>query len=325
LVAEYDGSGNLLRRYVHGPGVDEPLLWYEGSTLASRRHLRADHQGSVVAVSDVSGNSLGIDSYSEYGIKGASNIGRFQYTGQIYLAEVGLNYYKARMYSARWGRFLQVDPVGYKDDINLYTYVGNDPLDKTDPSGTYAVVDDATAFIVGGIVGVGLLEMRGGTHSLGERTGAFMSGGVVGVGVIYAPVTGGASVVAAGAVIGGTAAAVNNLTQQTIDVTTGEQKAFDDRQAITDVAVGTLAGGALAAVPGVKVPGLSSGRGNASAVARAARTRIANGNAQTMSTATAIKGAVGSQTHESGRSLVQNGIDRLKNWLCDRTSVSPRC
>lgn len=36
LVAEYDGSGALLRRYVHGLGADDPLLWYEGAGLADR-------------------------------------------------------------------------------------------------------------------------------------------------------------------------------------------------------------------------------------------------------------------------------------------------
>lgn len=32
-------------------------------------------------------------------------------------------------------RFLQVDPVGYKDQVNLYAYVGDDPLNHTDPTG----------------------------------------------------------------------------------------------------------------------------------------------------------------------------------------------
>jgi uncharacterized protein RhaS with RHS repeats len=36
-------------------------------------------------------------------------------------------------YSA--ARFLQGDPVGYKDDMDLYTYVGNDPINNTDPTG----------------------------------------------------------------------------------------------------------------------------------------------------------------------------------------------
>jgi len=47
-----------------------------------------------------------------------------------------LYYYRARYYSPRIGRFLQTDPIGTKDDLDLYTYVGNDPLDKTDPTGT---------------------------------------------------------------------------------------------------------------------------------------------------------------------------------------------
>jgi len=34
-------------------------------------------------------------------------------------------------------RFLQVDPIGYKGDQNLYAYVGNDPTDKFDPKGLW--------------------------------------------------------------------------------------------------------------------------------------------------------------------------------------------
>lgn len=82
LVAEYDGTGTLLRRYVHGSGVDEPLLWYEGSGLGNRRHLRTDHQGSVIAVTDAAGNVVGVNSYDEFGVGAGTNLGRFQYTGQ---------------------------------------------------------------------------------------------------------------------------------------------------------------------------------------------------------------------------------------------------
>jgi RHS repeat-associated protein len=137
LVAEYDYNGNLVSRYVHGTdsGADDPLVWFDSNN--NRRDLHTDHENSIVAVTDAAGSPLAFDSYDEWGIPGASNLAgeRFQYTGQAWLPELGMYYYKARIYSPTLGRFMQTDPVGYTGGINLYEYVGDDPVNHSDPSG----------------------------------------------------------------------------------------------------------------------------------------------------------------------------------------------
>lgn len=135
LVAEYDSSGAVVRRYVHGAGVDDPLVWYEGSGTTDRRYFHADERGSIVAISDNSGAGIESFKYSPDGEAANAANSRFGYTGQLWLAEVDLYYYKSRMYSPRLGRFLQPDGIGYAGGMNLYAYVGGDPINRIDPLG----------------------------------------------------------------------------------------------------------------------------------------------------------------------------------------------
>ena len=136
LVGEYDGAWNLLRRYAHGDGVDEPLVWYEGAGTAGRRYLHADRQGSIIAWSDNTGAVQATYAYGPYGEPQGWSGSRFRYTGQIALPELQLYHYKARVYDPIAGRFLQTDPIGYKDGPDWYLYVGDDPVNVEDPAGT---------------------------------------------------------------------------------------------------------------------------------------------------------------------------------------------
>lgn len=101
LISEFSTAGAVRRRYVHGPGFDEPLVWYRGS---ERRYLSADERGSVVLVTRSNGSVLRRNQYDTDGEAHANNLGRFGYTGQTKVSGTDVWHYKARAYSPRQTR-----------------------------------------------------------------------------------------------------------------------------------------------------------------------------------------------------------------------------
>lgn len=140
MIAVYSSTGALTERYVHGPGMDEPLVMYTGSGTTNRTFLHVDARGSIIAHSNSSGARTAVLTYDEYGNPGPTNTGRYQYTGQTWLADAGVYHYKNRAYHPGLMRFLQTDPIGHSGGINLYAYVGGDPVNYTDPWGLTADV-----------------------------------------------------------------------------------------------------------------------------------------------------------------------------------------
>ena len=146
-VAEMDGAGNILRRFIpDGSGaMDGRLASLEANGTLYWHHT--DHQGSVIATSNAAGAPVSIVNYSPNGELGTALDGTavtapptgspFGYTGRQYDPETGLWQYRARYYHPQLGQFLSHDPIGTKDDPNLYLYVANDPVNRMDPTGQY--------------------------------------------------------------------------------------------------------------------------------------------------------------------------------------------
>jgi RHS repeat-associated protein len=104
----------------------------------------ADERGSVIGVTNGSGSVTTVNKYDAYGVPDSGNVGQFQYTGQRWIDDVDLYYYKARVYDPELGRFLQTDPIGVAGGMNLYAYVGNDPVSFRDPTGRELVCTTMT-------------------------------------------------------------------------------------------------------------------------------------------------------------------------------------
>jgi RHS repeat-associated protein len=118
-------SANLLA----GSGIDEHLS-RNGSTYL------ADALGSTVALASGGAvkTSYGYDPYGAAQVTGTASDNTFQYTGRENDG-TRLYHYRARYYAPLWGRFISEDPIGLAGGINVYAYVGGNPINARDPQG----------------------------------------------------------------------------------------------------------------------------------------------------------------------------------------------
>jgi RHS repeat-associated protein len=133
IYGEYVNWTAPSAHYTHGPNIDDPLI---RATAGGSRYYHQDGLGSVVALTDQTGATQGTQRYDAWGNKlaGTGTIPQYGYTGRE-PDETGLIYYRARYYDPTTGRFTQRDPIGLQGGINRYAYVGNNPVNFTDPEG----------------------------------------------------------------------------------------------------------------------------------------------------------------------------------------------
>ncbi len=159
VIAEYDGNtGNLLRRYVYGPGIDEPIVLQTGGATYT---YHFDGLGSVTALTNAAGQVVEQYRYGAYGQPvTVSSVGNpYLFTGRHFDVETGLYYHRARYYDPEIGRFVQVDPIGSLGGLNLYSYAQNNPINLLDPFGLAPTTSDRLWQVAGaaGMVGASFI------------------------------------------------------------------------------------------------------------------------------------------------------------------------
>ncbi len=159
----FDEQGNQTQRFLHGEVVDQvfaqedengAVLWALTDNLGTVRDV-IDSQGNVE-------NHIVYDSFGNVVSETDANVEfRFGYTGREFDSETGQYYYRARYYDATVGRFISEDPIGFAaGDSNLSRYVGNSPINATDPSGNVAIVDDLVFLTAIGVLAIGGLAIH---------------------------------------------------------------------------------------------------------------------------------------------------------------------
>ncbi|MEZ5558136.1 MAG: RHS repeat-associated core domain-containing protein [Pseudomonadales bacterium] len=151
------GNVVVTKRYLGGEAI-RTRTESSGSVTDVVHYLLKDHLGSTDLVTDGVGNIVQAQSFDAFGMRRVDDdylamtlANRFNFdtsfttkgfTGHEGLDSVGLIHMNGRVYDPKIGRFVSADPyVQSPEDtqsLNRYSYVGNNPMSSTDPSGHFS-------------------------------------------------------------------------------------------------------------------------------------------------------------------------------------------
>ena len=157
--------GDYLETRIHGGNVDNTCYYFANNERVARKdsdgskyYYHGDHLGSTSVVSDEAGALSEKVSYYPYGsVKEQVGEGStYLFTDQEFDDESGLYYYGARYYNPELTRFTQPDTITQDvynpQNLNRYSYVLNNPLKYTDPSGLEIIIGGVLVLLFGSLV-----------------------------------------------------------------------------------------------------------------------------------------------------------------------------
>jgi RHS repeat-associated protein len=161
---ERDASNNVTKRF-----------YAQGEQIGGTSYFfTTDHLGSIREMTDSTGAIHARYDYDPYGrsTKVSGDLeADFGFTGFYRHQASGINLALYRAYDANLGRWLSRDPMGESGGINLYGYVGNDPVNAIDPLGLWQ-------FTIGGAIYLGGIVSFG--HNSGRWNLDITAGGGIG-------------------------------------------------------------------------------------------------------------------------------------------------
>ncbi len=139
LLAELDENGSTLREYAYLDG--QPLAVMGGAVIYT---YHTDHLGTPQLLTNGTQQVVWSADYEPFGkadITTGTVTNNLRFPGQYFDEETGLHYNYFRDYDPTTGRYIQPDPIGTMGGLNLYGYVGQNPLSWTDSLGLDVTID----------------------------------------------------------------------------------------------------------------------------------------------------------------------------------------